>query len=35
MLMKKIAHAEDENFWSQNVKKYKQEIEDLNRKYKK
>ena len=35
MLMKKITHAEDENFWSIKEKKYKQEVENLNKKYKK
>lgn len=35
MLMKKITHAEDENFWSQKDKRYKQDIEELNKKYKK
>ena len=35
MLMKKITHAEDENFWSIKEKKYKQEMETLNKKYKK
>ena len=35
MLMKKITHAEDENFWSIKEKKYKEEIEQLNKKYKK
>ena len=35
MLMKKITHAEDENFWSIKEKKYKQEIESMGKKYKK
>lgn len=34
MLMKKITHAEDENYWSMKEKKYKEEYEQLNRKYK-
>jgi hypothetical protein len=35
MLMKKITHAEDENFWSIKEKKYKAEIDTLSKKYKK
>lgn len=35
MLMKKITHAEDENFWSIKEKKYKQEVDNLNKKYRK
>jgi hypothetical protein len=34
MLMKKITHAEDENYWSIKEKKYKEDFDQLNKKYK-